>query len=81
MNEVIFMGRRRVLRGAGFAMLAIAAVFVAVAVQNPQLGTAVRVGRFTFGAEVWRVCYGVYLLTALGLLAVSFLPGKRGRRK
>lgn len=62
-------------------MLVIAAVFVAVAVQNPQLGTAVRMGRFTFGAEVWRVCYGAYLLIALGLLAASFLPGRGGRRK
>lgn len=75
------MSKRRILRIISLVMLMAAAVFVAVAVQNPQLGTAVRVGRFTFGAAAWRVCYGVYLLTALGLLVGSFLPGKGKRRK
>lgn len=67
------MSKRKFLRGVSLVMLVIAAVFVAVAVQNPQLGAAIRVGRFTFGAEAWRVCYAVYVLVMAGLFAASFL--------
>lgn len=67
------MRKRKLLRGVSLIMLAIAAVFVAVAVQNPQMGTAIQIGNFTFGAEAWRVCYAVYLLVMAGLFAASFL--------
>ena len=70
------MNKRKILRGVSLVMLVIAAVFVAVAVQNPQLGTAIRVGDLTFGAEAWRVCYAVYVLVMAGLFAASFLVRK-----
>lgn len=66
------MSKRKILRGVSLIMLAAAAVFVAVAVQNPQLGTAIQVGSLYIGAAVWRVFYGVYLLAAVGLLGASF---------
>ncbi len=70
------MNKRKILRGVSLVMLVIAAVFVAVAVQNPQLGTTIRVGDLTFGAEAWRVCYAVYVLVMAGLFAASFLVRK-----
>lgn len=66
------MSKRRLLRIISLAMLAVAALFVAVALQNPQLGAAIQVGDLTFGAEAWRVCYAVYLLMMAGLFGASF---------
>ena len=67
------MKKRKILRFVSLGMLVIAAVFVAVAVQNPQMGTAVRIGALTFGAKAWRACYAVYLLVMAGAFAASFL--------
>lgn len=71
------MEKRKILRFVSLGMLVIAAVFAAVAVQNPQMGTAVRIGAFTFGAEAWRVCYAVYLLVMAGAFAASFVRKKK----
>ena len=72
MKGEIQLSKRRILLSISLVMLVIAAVFVAVALQNPQLGTAIRVGSLTFGAEAWRVCYAVYLLVTAGLFGASF---------
>ena len=67
------MRKRKILRGISLLMLVAAAIFVAAALQNPQLGTAIRVGELYLGAEVWRVCYGLYLLVMAGLFGASFV--------
>lgn len=67
------MSRRKILRSISLAMLVAAAVFVAAALQNPQLGTAIHVGDLYLGAEVWRVFYGLYLLGMAGVFGASFL--------
>lgn len=74
----IVMGKKYVitrkrLRIASFVMFIIGAVFVLCALNNPTLGRTIHIGSFSFGAEQWRVCYGVYVIIMLVFFAASFL--------
>ena len=70
------MSKRRILRRTSFLMLVIAVLFVACAVSNPQLGHAVYIGTFRFGADQWRVCYAAYVTVMIGLFVASFFVKK-----
>nr|WP_325286860.1 hypothetical protein [Dysosmobacter sp.]MDY3282248.1 hypothetical protein [Dysosmobacter sp.] len=67
------MDRRKTLRLIGLVMLVIAVIFVACALQNPQLGRTFHVFGIPIGVEIWRVFYGLYAAVTAGLLAASFL--------
>ena len=70
------MKKRIVLRSIGLVMLAVAIVFIACALANPQLGSVIYIGEFAFGAEQWRVCYAIYVIVLIGFLTASFLTKK-----
>ena len=67
------MSKRNMLRLVSLAMLVIAVIFVACALQNPQLGRTFHVFGIPIGAEIWRVFYGLSAAVTAGLLAASFL--------
>lgn len=67
------MSKRNMLRLVSLAMLVIAVIFVACALQNPQLGRTFYLFGIPIGAEIWRVFYGLYAAVTAGLLAASFL--------
>lgn len=76
------MGRRKLLRLVGSAMLLTIVVFVACALSNPTLGTTVRIGALELGAAQWRAFYVAYAGVATGLFAASFfVDGKGGGRR
>lgn len=66
------MRKKKILRVSSLIMLGVAVIFVLCALSNPALGHTVYIGPFAFGAEQWRVCYGLYLLVMAGLFAASF---------
>lgn len=51
------MSMKKRLRIISLTMLIIAIIFVLCALSNPQLGHAIYIGNFRFGADQWRVCY------------------------
>lgn len=53
-------------------MFIIAVIFVFCALSCPTLGHTIYIGSFAFGAEQWRVCYGIYALVMAGLFLASF---------
>ena len=67
------MNRRKRLRAIGFAMLLAAGFFVLCAVSAPTWGEVIDIGGFTFGPEIWRVCYRIYAIAVVALFAASFL--------
>lgn len=66
------MKRKTVMRLVSLCMLIAAAVFVVIALGNPQLGRVVRIGPFRFGVREWYVCYGLYVFMMAGLFIGSF---------
>ena len=66
------MSKRKKMRLASLAMLVISVVFVACALQNPQLGRTFYVFSIPIGAEIWRIFYGLYAAVTAGLLSASF---------
>lgn len=70
----------RILRLAGVVMLAAAAIFVICALSDPTLGSTLYIGNFAIGAEVWRVFYIIYLLSAVVMLLASFVLKRAGRK-
>ena len=66
------MSKKMVFRWISLGMLAVAAVFVTVALCNPQLGSTFYICGIPIGAELWRVGYGLYVLVMAGLFAASF---------
>ena len=71
------MKTRKTLRRISLGMLVIAVIFVACALSCPQCGRTVYIGNFRFGGEQWIVCYKLYVLVMVSLLAGSFLVKKR----
>ena len=65
---------------SGFLLLA-AAVFLAVALTHPEMGTAFRVGDLTIGSGVWRVFYLLYAVVTVGLFTASFFVQNRQSAK
>ena len=66
------MARKHRLRLISCVMFVVAVVFVFCALSALNLGTAFYIGRFHFGAEVWRVCYAIYGVIMAALFASSF---------
>ena len=66
------MAKRHILRRISLVMLVIAVIFVFCALSNPQLGHAIYIGNFRFGADEWRVCYAIYVVVMMGLFVTSF---------
>ena len=66
------MNKKKILRGISLGMLLVAVIFVFCALSNPELGKAVYIGNFRFGAKEWRIGYAFYALLMLGLFAASF---------
>ena len=66
------MAKRRILRRISLVMLVVAVIFVFCALSNPQLGHAIYIGNFRFGADEWRVCYAIYVVVMMGLFVASF---------
>jgi hypothetical protein len=60
-------------------MLAAAAVFVYYTVSSPTLGRAIQIGEFTFGAEHWRICYVLYILTMIDFITACRYNVSKGR--
>ena len=67
------MKKRMVLRLVSLIMFISAVVFVGCALSNPQMGRTIYIGSFPFGAEAWRVCYGIYTAAMATLFGSSFL--------
>lgn len=63
---------KTVLRLVSLLMLVAAAVFLAVALTHPELGTVFYIGGIAIGAAVWRVFYIVYFAVMIGLFTASF---------
>lgn len=70
------MKTRNILRAISFAMLIAAIFFVSYALSNPEMGTAITIGTFTFGSDLWRVCYAIYAAVMVALFAASFFVKK-----
>lgn len=66
------MSKRKTFRTISLVMLVIAVVFVFCALSNPQLGHAIYIGNFRFGADQWRVCYAIYVVVMVSLFISSF---------
>ena len=66
------MRKAKLFRRISLVMLFIAVVFVFCALSNPQLGHAIYIGNFRFGADQWRVCYAAYVVVMIGLFISSF---------
>ncbi len=66
------MSKPKCLRCISLVMLLAAVVFVFCALSNPQLGHAIYIGNFRFGADEWRVCYALYVISMVGLFVSSF---------
>jgi len=64
---------KRILRWVGVGMCLVAAVFLAVALSHPELGTVFYIGTWRVGVEVWQTFYCIYAAVALGCLVASFL--------
>ena len=66
------------LRLVSLAMLAVAVVFLAVALTHPELGGVFYIGNMAIGSDIWRVFYAVYGITMVALLVASFfVKGKK----
>jgi len=72
------MTARKKLRLVSLLMLIAAVIFVFCALSCPTLGRTIHIGSFVFGAEQWRVCYGIYVLVMAGLFLSSFFVKKEG---
>ena len=72
---------KRMLRRIVFLMLAVAAVFLAVALSHPELGSTVHIGCIHIGSAVWRVFYAVYVIVMAVLLVISFFIDPKGEKK
>ncbi len=70
------MSKAKRFRRISLVMLLIAVVFVFCALSNPQLGHAIYIGPFYFGADQWRVCYAAYVVVMIGLFVASFFVKK-----
>lgn len=70
------MSMKKRLRIISLTMLIIAIIFVLCALSNPQLGHAIYIGNFRFGADQWRVCYAIYVVVMIGLFIASFFVKK-----
>ncbi len=57
-------------------MLIIAVIFVACALSAPNLGQAIQIGSFRFGAQQWRICYAVYAILMAAFFVASFFVKK-----
>ena len=57
-------------------MLVIAVIFIACALSAPNLGQAIQIGSFRFGAQQWRICYAVYAILMAAFFAASFFVKK-----
>ena len=69
--QVLCMKKK--LRMISFAMLVIAVIFVVCALSAPNLGQALHIGSYEFGAKQWRACYAVYVTVMTALFAASFI--------
>lgn len=63
---------RKILRIISLVMFIIAVVFVFIAISAPTLGRTIYIGDFEFGAEYWRICYGIYAAVMVILFITSF---------
>ena len=57
-------------------MLVIAVIFVACVLSAPNLGQAIQIGSFRFGARQWRICYAVYAVLMAASFSASFFVKK-----
>ena len=62
---------KRMLKLISLLMFIIAVVFVFCALSCPTLGSTIYIGNFAFGAEHWRVCYGIYVIVMVSLFITS----------
>ena len=65
------MSKAKRLRRISLIMLVIAVIFVLCALSNPQLGHAIYIGNFRFGADQWRVCYVIYVVVMVVMFIIS----------
>ena len=63
---------KKKLRIISLAMFVIAIVFVVCALSAPNLGHAIHIGNYRFGAEQWRICYAIYVIVMVALFISSF---------
>lgn len=70
------MSKAKRFRLISLVMLIVAVIFVFCAISNPQLGHAIYIGNFRFGADQWRVCYAIYVVVMIGLFITSFFVKK-----
>ncbi len=70
------MSKRTLLRIISLVMFIVAVVFVFIAVSVPTLGKTIYIGAYKFGAEQWRVCYGIYAAVMVILFIASFFVKK-----
>lgn len=66
------MSKQKLYRLISLIMLIVAMIFVVAALSNPALGSTVRIGSLTIGADVWRKFYILYLAVMAFLFAKSF---------
>ena len=67
------MSKKAMLRLISGIMLVAAIVFVLCAFSAPNLGHAFYIGPLYIGAEIWRICYAVYVMIMITLFIASFL--------
>ena len=63
---------KKKLRIISLAMLVIAIVLIVCALSAPNLGHAIYIGNYRFGAEQWRICYAIYGIVMAALFISSF---------
>ena len=73
------MNAKIVLRIISGVMLIAAIVFLAVALNHPEMGTVFYIGGLRIGVAVWRAFYLIYTVTMIALFGISFAVGKHKR--
>ena len=75
------MKKSKLMRLISGIMLIVAVIFVFCALSNPALGSTIYIGSWAFGAEQWRVCYGIYVVVMIVLFTLSFFVGRKENEK
>ena len=75
------MKKSKLMRMISGIMFVVAVIFVFCALSNPALGSTIYIGSWAFGAEQWRVCYGIYVVVMIVLFALSFYVGRKENEK
>ena len=72
------MNKRNLCRWISLGMLAVAIVFLTLALNHPEWGSVFTIGSIRIGATVWQIFYALYVVVMIGLFVGSCFGRRRG---